>query len=98
MHHLIKIPFWDNFIIPKWYSHVKGVTRIKNRLRELREKKNFTQLKVALDLNLNQNSISRYENGSREAGYDMLIQFADYYGVSIDYILCRTDNPKVNKK
>jgi len=70
------------------------VIYIKNRLRELREARGYTQLKVALDLNLNQNSISRYENGSREAGYDMLIRFADYYNVSIDYILYRTDSPK----
>jgi len=70
---------------------------IKNRLRELRESKKYTQLKVALDLNLNQNSISRYESGSREAGYDLLIRFADYYGVSIDYLLYRTDNPKINR-
>ena len=67
-----------------------------NRLRELREKRGYTQLKVALDLNLNQNSISRYESGAREAGYDMLINFADYYCVSIDYILGRTDNPRTN--
>lgn len=70
---------------------------INNRLRELRERKHYTQLKVALDLHLNQNSISRYENGSREAGYDLLIRFADYYGVSIDYILFRTDNPETNR-
>ena len=68
-----------------------------NRLRELREQRGYTQLKVALDLNLNQNSISRYESGSREAGFDMLIRFADYYGVSIDYILCRTDKPETNR-
>ena len=66
-------------------------------MRELREQRGYTQLKVALDLNLNQNSISRYENGSREAGYNMLVRFADYYGVSIDYILCRTDNPITNR-
>lgn len=66
-------------------------------MRQLREQHGYTQLKVALELNLNQNSISRYENGSREAGYDMLIRFADYYGVSIDYILCRTDNPITNR-
>ena len=65
-------------------------------MRELREQRGYTQLKVALDLNLNQNSISRYESELREAGYDMLIKFADYYGVSIDYILCRTNNPKTN--
>lgn len=65
-------------------------------MRELREARKYTQLKVALDLNLNQNSVSRYESGSREAGYELLVRFADYYGVSIDYILRRTDNPKIN--
>lgn len=70
---------------------------IKNRLRELRESRGFTQLKVAIDLNLNQNSVSRYESGAREAGYELLTQFADYYNVSIDYILYRTDNPKINR-
>lgn len=67
---------------------------MQNRLRELRQKNHYTQLKVAMDLHLSQNSISRYETGSHEAGYDLLIRFADYYGVSIDYILCRTDDPR----
>ena len=52
---------------------------------------------MAMDLNMNQNSISRYENGQREADYATLIAFADYFDVSIDYLLERTDNPKVNK-
>lgn len=69
----------------------------KTRLKQLREAKNYTQLRVALDLNMNQNSVSRYENGEREAGYDLLVKFADYYNVSIDYILYRTDNPKTNR-
>ena len=68
------------------------------RLKELRLAHHMTQLHLAMELSMNQNTISRYENGSREAGYDMLIRFADYYGVSIDYILCRTDNPIINKK
>lgn len=66
------------------------------RLKELRESRGYSQLKVAMDLNMNQNSVSRYENGLREAGYDLLVRFADYYHVSVDYILCRTDNPKMN--
>lgn len=66
------------------------------RLKELREKKNISQLKLALDLNMNQNSISRYETGAREADYKTLIAFADYFKVSIDYLLERTDNPKMN--
>lgn len=67
------------------------------RLKELREKKGISQLKLALDLHLNQNSISRYETGAREADYDTLIKIADYFGVSIDYLLERTDNPTFYK-
>ncbi|MBR5312328.1 MAG: helix-turn-helix transcriptional regulator [Clostridia bacterium] len=67
------------------------------RLKELREKRKISQVKLAMDLSMNQNSISRYENGTREADYKTLIQFADYFDVSIDYLLERTDNPKVNR-
>lgn len=67
-----------------------------NRLKQIRKEKGFTQQKVAMDLNISQNSISRYENGSREADYAQLIRFADYYNVSIDYILGRTDDPRIH--
>lgn len=63
------------------------------RLKELRKARNVSQLKLALDLNMNQNSISRYENGVREADYKTLIAIADYFCVSVDYLLERTDNP-----
>ncbi len=63
------------------------------RLKELRKKKGITQQKLALDLNMNQNTISRYETGEREADYATLILIADYFAVSIDYLLERTDNP-----
>lgn len=65
------------------------------RLKELRKQRKISQLKLAMDLNLNQNSISRYENGEREADYSTLIAFADYFNVSLDYLLERTDNPKM---
>lgn len=67
------------------------------RLKYLREKKGISQLKLAMDLSMNQNSISRYETGTREADYESLIKFADYFDVSIDYLLERTDNPKFLK-
>ena len=67
------------------------------RLKELRQKRKISQLKLALDLNMNQNSISRYENMEREADYATLIAFADYFDVSVDYLLGRTDNPKIEK-
>lgn len=63
------------------------------RLKELRKQKHISQLKLAMDLDMNQNSISRYENHEREADYNTLIKFADYFNVSIDYLLERTDNP-----
>ncbi|MCM1269989.1 MAG: helix-turn-helix domain-containing protein [Ruminococcus flavefaciens] len=63
------------------------------RLKELRKAKRITQQRLAMDLNLNQNSISRYESGEREADYKTLIALADYFHVSIDYLLERTDNP-----
>lgn len=66
------------------------------RLKFLRKQKNITQLKLALDLNLTQNTISRYETGQREAGYNDLIKIANYFDVSIDYLLERTDNPNVS--
>lgn len=61
------------------------------RLKELRKKKNISQLKLAMDLGMNQNSISRYENLERQADYSTLIKFANYFNVSIDYLLGRTD-------
>ena len=61
------------------------------RLKELRKEKGITQLKLAMDLGLSQNTISRYETGEREADYKTLIMLADYFGVSVDYLIGRTD-------
>ncbi|MBR6694610.1 MAG: helix-turn-helix transcriptional regulator [Clostridia bacterium] len=67
------------------------------RLKEIRKQKGISQLKLALDLNTNQNTISRYETGEREPGIYELIKLADYFDVSIDYLLGRTDNPELQK-
>ena len=67
------------------------------RLKKLRKAKNISQLKLALDLNMSQNTISRYETSEREPGLNELIKIADYFNVSIDYLLERTDNPEINK-
>lgn len=67
------------------------------RLKELRKDKNISQLKLAMDLHMNQNTISRYETGEREAGYNELIAIADYFNVSIDYLLERTENPNISR-
>lgn len=67
------------------------------RLKEIRKSKGISQLKLAMDLNTNQNTISRYETGEREPGINELIKIADYFNVSIDYLLGRTNNPKMQK-
>ena len=61
------------------------------RLKQLRKEKKISQLKLAMDLNMNQNTISRYETLERQADYKTLICFADYFHVSLDYLLGRTD-------
>lgn len=63
------------------------------RLKELRIQKHISQQKLSMELGLNQNSISRYETGVREADYQTLILIADYFNVSLDYLLERTDDP-----
>ena len=65
-------------------------------LKKLRKEKGISQLKLALDLNMSQNTISRYETGEREPGICELVKIADYFDVSIDYLVGRTQNPKKN--
>lgn len=67
------------------------------RLKEIRKSKGISQLKLALEMNTNQNTISRYETGEREPGIAELIKLADYFDISVDYLLERTDNPKMQK-
>ena len=67
------------------------------RLKELRKQRGVSQLRLAMDLGLSQNTVSRYETGEREADYHTLILLADYFNVSIDYLLERTDDPRWNR-
>ena len=65
------------------------------RLQELRKKKGITQLRLATELNTTQNTISRYETGEHEPGIAELIKLADYFNVSVDYLIGRTDDPTI---
>ena len=66
------------------------------RIRELREDNDYKQTDLANYLNCTQVSYSRYENGQREVPIETLIKLSDFYNVSIDYILEKSDNPKRN--
>ena len=89
------IPFWDNKV--KIRSIVLDGVIVIFRLKELRTMRGISQVRLAMDLNMGQNTISRYENEVREADYETLILFADYFNVSIDYLLGRTENPSLNQ-
>ena len=67
------------------------------KLKEIRKAKGISQLKLAMDLNMSQNTISRYETGEREPGIVELTKIADYFNVSIDYLVGRTSNPNISK-
>ena len=67
------------------------------RLKELREERHLSQVFLGMELGMNQNTISRYETGAREPSIKDLILFADYFGVSVDYLLVRTDKPEINR-
>lgn len=67
------------------------------RLKDIRKAKGISQLKLAIDLNTSQNTISRYETGQREPSINELIKIADYFNISVDYLLERTNNPKIQK-
>lgn len=60
-------------------------------LKRLRIERNLSQMELALDLGMPQSTYQQYESGIHEAGYSVLIQLADYFGVSIDFLLGRTD-------
>lgn len=71
---------------------------IGSRLRELRLKKGLTIVELAKILDSAKTTIANYETDKRNPSYDMLKQIADFYGVTVDYILGLTDNPNIYKE
>lgn len=62
------------------------------RLREIRKAKGLTMKDVAKILNVSESAVSQYENGKRELDYASMTKLADYFNVSIDYLLEREEN------
>lgn len=63
------------------------------RLRELREARHLNQQKLAMELNITQAAISKYELGLSEPDISMLKNIADYFHVSVDYLIEFSDSP-----
>ena len=70
---------------------------MQNNLKLLRKNKKLTQIAVQMKTGIEQALLSKFENGDRVPPTETLIKLADFYNVSIDYILCRTDNPNIQK-
>ena len=64
---------------------------MKNRIRELRAEKNITQLRLSLELEVSQETVSAYENGKHLPSLKSLIKMADIFHVSTDYLIGRSD-------
>lgn len=68
------------------------------RIRNLREDADLTQAEISRHLNISQRAYSHYENGTRDIPTNILIAIADFYNVSIDYLLERTNSKKINNE
>ncbi|MBP3250878.1 MAG: helix-turn-helix transcriptional regulator [Ruminococcus sp.] len=68
------------------------------RLRDLHEDMDMNQTQVAELLHTSQTVYSRYERGFQTIPVEHLLILADFYNVSVDYILGRTNNKELNKK
>lgn len=67
------------------------------RIKDMREDSDLTQEKISAYLNISQRAYSHFETGSRCLPVDILVRVADFYNVSVDYLLERTNKKEVNR-
>lgn len=70
---------------------------MKNRLKQLRKERGYTQIALQMKTGVEQALLSKFENGERIPPTETLLRLADFYQVSMDYILFPTDNPEIKK-
>ncbi len=70
---------------------------MENNLKLLRKKKQLTQLALQMRTGIDQALLSKFESGKRLPTTEALLILSDFYNVSIDYILKRTDKPDLNR-
>ena len=63
-------------------------------LKDIRKRRKFSQLKVAMDLSMSREAISYYENGKRSPDVSTLVALSNYFNVSIDYLIKGEDFTK----
>ncbi len=70
---------------------------MRNNLLKLRKAKGITQISLQMATGIEQALISKFENGERTPPTETLMILADFYNVSMDYIMCRTENQEINR-
>ena len=84
-------------MVKKKYDIMSLGDFMENNLRLLRKERKLTQVELQMRTGIEQSLLSKFENGERVPPTETLLVLADFYNVSIDYILRRTENPKINK-
>ena len=62
-----------------------------NRIAQLRKEKHLNQIGLAMKMNISQYMVSAYETGRHQPTMDMLIELSDFFGVSVDYLIGRSN-------
>lgn len=62
------------------------------QLRKIRKERGLTQKQLAIEIGASERGIQQYELGERKPAYDALIALADYFDVSLDYLVGRSDD------
>lgn len=75
-----------------------SITPVGTRLRELRSIKGVSQDTVSLSVGISRVALTRYENGDRTPTTDIATRLAEYYGVSVDYLLCHENKDHPNEQ
>ena len=83
--------------IKKYDTLSLEVVTVETNLRTLRKSHGLSQLSLQMKTGIEQALLSKYETGARIPPTETLLILSDFYGVSIDYILKRTENPEINR-
>lgn len=75
----------------RYNNYVKGAIKLENRIAELRKENNMTLKQLAKELNIRDNTLSQYETGKRNPQMGLLQEIANFFGVSMEYILKATN-------
>lgn len=78
------------------YCIILLVINMKLRIRDLREDNDYTQKQISAMLSCDQSLYSKYERGEREIPLSLIIKLADFYNVSLDYLVGRKNSPSIN--